>query len=86
MRIYIVVGYAFSIFADKCILNNGIILILVIIVTIVMIMFERKIAKVIALYYYKDDMKVSHEKLPNYVACEILGEDLQNLWNNDFKE
>lgn len=82
--IYIAIGYAISIFGDKGITNNWVILLFVIFTTIALIGVERLIANGCAKYFYKEDIKISYDDLPNHIDKTMSTKDIDQMIKDTF--
>lgn len=77
--IFIAIGYTLSIFGEKGTIGNIIILVLVIVMSLLLIFAERKVVRMIADYFYKEDIIISYDYLPKHIDRTMSNRDLDDL-------
>lgn len=77
--IYIAIGYVVSIFGEKQDVDDWLLLIFVIEVTIFLIMAERIFATLCSKYFYKADLKIPYDNLPEYVSGTMSNKDIDEM-------
>lgn len=78
--IYIVIGYALSIFGEKGVASSVIVLVVVSVASGVLIGIEFIMARSVAIIRYKDDIIIPHADLPRHVPKEMSDKDIDRMF------
>ncbi len=82
--IYIAIGYALSVFGEKGTVASTTLLLMVFVTSVVLIGIEVIIARIVAQTFYKEDIKISYNDLPEYIDRTASPKDIEEIVNKTF--